>query len=54
MAHENFGKFYPITMKISWYLPLYEDTSAIYFGSDRLIRLAVHGPKMGVKIIHNM
>jgi len=34
-------------MNFSGYLPLHEDTSTIDFGPDRLIRLAVHGPKVG-------
>jgi len=47
MACENLSKYYTIVMKYPGYLLLYEDTSAIDFGPDRSIRLAVHGPKVG-------
>jgi len=39
MACKNLSKYYPIVMKFSGYLILYEDTGAI--------RLAEHGPKVG-------
>ena len=38
---------YQIVMKFSGYLLLYEDTSAIDFGPDRLIPLTGHAPKEG-------
>ena len=47
MACENLYSHYPIVMKFSGYLLLYEDTSAIDFGPDRLIPLAGHAPKVG-------
>jgi len=47
MACENLGNYYQIVMKFSGYLLLYEDTSAIDFGPDRLIPLAGHAPKVG-------
>ena len=47
MACENLSNYYPIVMKFSWYLLLYEDTSAIDFGPDRSIPLVGHAPKMG-------
>ena len=34
-------------MKFSGYLLLYEDTSAIDFGPNRVIPLAGHAPKVG-------
>ena len=34
MAFENLSNYYPIVMKFSGYLPLYEDTSAIDIGPD--------------------
>jgi len=49
MACGNLSKYYPIVLNISGYLLLYEDTSAIDFGPDRSIRLAVHGPRVGLK-----
>jgi len=47
MACENLGYYYQIVLKISGYFLLYEDTSAIAFGPDRLIPLAGHAPKVG-------
>ena len=48
MACKNFSKYYTIVLKLSRYLPLYEDTSAIDFGPDRLKPLiVVLGPKVG-------
>jgi len=47
MACENWSKYYPIVMKFPGYLLLYEDTSAIDFGPDRLIPLAGHAPNVG-------
>jgi len=47
MACENLGNYFSIVMKFSGYLLLQEDTSAIDFGPDRLIRLAGHAPKVG-------
>ena len=48
MACENLSKYYPIAIKFVGIFPYtYEDTSAIDFGPDRSIRLAVHGPKVG-------
>jgi len=48
MACENLSKNYPIGMKFSGYLPLYEDAaSAIDFGPDRSICLAGHVPIVG-------
>jgi len=47
MACENLSKYYPIIMKFSGYLLLYEDTSAIDFGPNRVIPLAGHAPKVG-------
>jgi len=47
MACENMCKYYPIVVKIPGYLSLYEDTSAIDFGLDRSIPLAVQTPKVG-------
>ena len=41
------SKYCPIAIKLTGYLPLYEDTSAIDFEADRSIRLAGHGPKVG-------
>jgi len=46
MACENLSKDYSIVMIFSGYLPFYEETSAIDFGPNRSIRLAVHGPKV--------
>ena len=37
MACENLSNYYPIIMKFSGYLLLYEDTSAIDFGPNRSI-----------------
>jgi len=34
MASKNLSNYYPIVMKFSGYLPLYEDTSAIDFEPD--------------------
>jgi len=47
MACENLNNYYPIVMKLSGYLLLYEDTSAMDFGPDRSIPLAGHAPKVG-------
>ena len=47
MACENLSNYYPIVMKFSGYLLLYEDTSAIDFGPNRSIPLAAHAPKVG-------
>jgi len=47
MACENFSNYYPIIMKFSGYLLLYENTSAIDFGLNRVIPLAGHAPKVG-------
>jgi len=47
MACENLSNYYPIVMKFSGYLLLWEDTSAIDFGSDRCIPLAGHALKVG-------
>ena len=47
MAYENLSNYYPIVIKFSGYLLLYEDTVAIDFGLDRLIPLAGHAPKVG-------
>ena len=47
MACENLGFYYQIVLKFSGYLLLYEDTSAIDFGPDRLIPLAGHAPRVG-------
>jgi len=47
MACENLGYYHQIVLKFSGYLLLYEDTSAIDFGPDRLIPLAGHAPKVG-------
>ena len=44
MACENLGNYYQIVIEFSGYLLLYEDTSAIDFGPDRLIPLAGHAP----------
>jgi len=49
MACENLGNYYQIVLKFSGYLLLYEDTSDIAFGPDRLIPLAGHAPKVGHK-----
>jgi len=51
MACENLSKYYLISYEIFRvrHAPLYEDTSAIDFGSDRSVRLAVQGPKVGHK-----
>ena len=46
MACENLSNYYQIVMKFSGYLLLYENTSAIDFGPDRLIPLAGHAPKV--------
>ena len=47
MACGNLSKHYSIVMKFTGYPPLNEHTSAIDFGPDRSIRLAVIGPKVG-------
>jgi len=47
MVCENLSNYYPIIMKFSGYLLLYEDTSAIDFGSDRSIPLAGDAHKVG-------
>ena len=47
MACENLSNYYQIVVKFSEYLLLYEDTSAIDFGPNRLIPLAGHAPKVG-------
>ena len=47
MASENLSNNYPIIMKFSGYLLLYEDTSAIDFRPNRVILLAGHAPKVG-------
>ena len=47
MACENLSNYYPIVMKFSGYLLLYEDTRAIDFGPNRVIPLAGHAPKVG-------
>jgi len=52
MACENLSKYYPIVRKFSGYLPLYEDTSAVNFGSDWSNGLAEHGPKVGHNKLH--
>jgi len=52
MTRENWSKYYPIVMKFSEYLPLYEDTSAIDFGPDWSNRLARLGPKVGHNVSH--
>jgi len=52
MACENLSNYYPIVMKFSGYLLLWEDTSAIAFGPDRLIPLAGHAPKVGHNGLH--
>ena len=41
------GKYYPIRMKLSGYVLLYEDKSPIDFGADRSAPLVGHGPKVG-------
>ena len=46
MACENLSNYYPIIMKFSEYLLLYEDTSAIDFGPNRVIPLGGHAPKV--------
>ena len=46
MACENLSNYYPIVLKFSGYLLLYEDTNAIGFGPNRLIPLAGHAPKV--------
>jgi len=52
MACENLSKYYPIVMKCSGYLPLYEDTSAFDFGPDWSNLLAGQGPEMGHNELH--
>ena len=47
MACENLSNYYPIIKKFSGYLLLYEDTSAIALGPNRVIPLAGHAPKVG-------
>ena len=47
MVCENFSKNYPIAIKFSGYIPLFESTSAIDFGPGRSIRLAGRGSKVG-------
>ena len=47
MACENFSNYHPIIMKFSGYLLVYEGTSAIDFGPNRVIPLAGHAPKVG-------
>ena len=47
MACENLGYYYQTVLKFSGYLLLYEDTSVIDFGPDRLIPLAGHAPEVG-------
>ena len=47
MACENLSNYYPIVMKFSGYLLLYEDTSAVDFGPDLLIPFAGHAPNGG-------
>ena len=52
MACENLSHYYHIVMKFSGYLLLYEDTSAIDFGPNRVIPLAGHAPKVGHNGLH--
>jgi len=52
MACENLSNYYPIVMKVSGYLLLHEDTSAIDFGPDWSNLLAGHGPKVGHNELH--
>jgi len=52
MACENWSNYYPIVMKFSGYLLLYEDTSAIDFGPNRSIPLAGHAPEVGHNGLH--
>ena len=47
IACENLSNYYPIVMKFSGYLFLYEDTNAIDFGPNRYIPLAGHALKVG-------
>ena len=46
MACENLGYYCQIVLKFSGYPLLYEDTSAIDFGPNRVIPLAGHAPKV--------
>jgi len=48
MACENLSNYYPVIMKFSGYLLLYENTSAIDFGPNRSIPLAGHARKVGL------
>jgi len=47
MACENLSNYYPIVMKFSGHILLYEDTSAIDLGPDRFTPLAGHALKVG-------
>jgi len=47
MACNNLSNYYPIVMKFSGYLLLYEYTSGIDFGPDRCSPSAGHAPKVG-------
>jgi len=49
---ENLSNCYPIVMKFSGYLLLYEDTCAIDFGPGLSNHLAGHGPKVGHNELH--
>jgi len=46
VACENLSNYYPIVMKFSGYLLLYEYTSVIDFGPNRPTPLAGHAPKV--------
>ena len=52
MTCENLSNYYPIVMKFSGYLLLYEDTSAFDFGPDWSNLLAGYGPKVGHNELH--
>ena len=47
MASENLSNYHPIIMKFLGYFLLYEDTSAIDFGPNRVIPFSGHAPKVG-------
>jgi len=48
MVCENLSRYYPMVMKFSGYLPLYEDASAIDFGPDRSTRWVGHALQVGL------
>ena len=52
MACKNLSKYHPIVRKLSGYLPLHDDTSAIEFGPDWSNRFVGHGSKVEHNELH--